>query len=294
MEITIMQIDANTINYLVNDGQIVLPYLNNEKHPWGKGWENSYGITRDDLKHGASDFIANNNHGAGLMPSGNWGYFDVDCDHDSANGKTPQEVFKPLLSLLGGGNLKRGSNWLHSTLMANKPGSQNYHFFFKTPNLNPVKFTGANAIFPSIEFANYGAPVRISAYHFLNLDMNKSFMENLSELPGYVSDAFNQIKLEKESPDPTSGQIKWWIKQPKADASTLSVDKRIALYLNKCKAPTSGGRHNTYRRILYTMVVKNGFDYKLVKNAIIQWDKANGVNQQQSDPDGFYSALTKP
>lgn len=285
-----MRITSNLIKYLVNDGQIVLPYKDGEKHPWGKGWQKSEGITIKDLQSGGAEWMEKNNMGAGLMPTGNWGWFDVDCDHNGNSNAT--DVFEPLVELLGDGNKQAGSKVLRSTLLARKPHSSNFHIYFRTPNLTPIRFTGANAIFPKIEFSNYQAPVRISDYNFLNLDYSKSFLSNMVELPAHVSELFEQVNYEKNKQDVTVNQIKFWEKPNKNVTDNISADERLSRYLSKVTPPEVGTRHNTYRRLLFTLVKKDGFDYKTVRQTLINWDKVNGVNQQGLDPDGFWCALT--
>lgn len=285
-----MRITANLIKYLVNDGQIVLPYKDGEKHPWGNDWQNSEGITIKDLQNDGAEWMQNNNMGAGLLPTGNWGWFDVDCDHGS--NLNAKEVFKPLLELLGNGDKQRGSRILRSTLIARKPNSSNFHIYFRTPNLPPIKFTGVNAVFPRIEFSNYKTPIRVSDYQFLNLNYSKPFLSNMIELPSHVSELFEQINYEKNKQDVTVNQIKFWEKPNKNVTDNISADERLSRYLSKVTPPEEGTRHNTYRRLLFTLVKKDGFDYKTVRETLINWDKVNGVNQQKLDPDGFFSALT--
>lgn len=285
-----MRITANLIKYLVNDGQIVLPYKDGEKHPWGNDWQNSEGITIKDLQNDGAEWMQNNNMGAGLLPTGNWGWFDVDCDHGS--NLNAKEVFKPLLELLGNGDKQRGSRILRSTLIARKPNSSNFHIYFRTPNLPPIKFTGVNAVFPRIEFSNYKTPIRVSDYQFLNLNYSKPFLSNMIELPSHVSELFEQINYEKNKQDVTVNQIKFWEKPNKNVTDNISADERLSRYLSKVTPPEEGTRHNTYRRLLFTLVKKDGFDYKTVRQTLINWDKVNGVNQQKLDPDGFFSALT--
>lgn len=285
-----MRISAKLINYLVMEGQIVLPYKGAEKHPWGKDWQNSEGITVKDLQNDGAEWMEKNNMGAGLLPTGNWGWFDIDCDHGS--NLNAKEVFKPLLELLGNGNKQLGSQIIRSTLIARKPNSSNFHIYFKTPNLPPLKFTGVNAIFPHIEFSNYKAPIRVSDYKFMNLDYSKPFLSNMVDLPTNVSELFEQVNYEKNKDDLTVNQIKFWEKPKANDLSNITTNERLSRYLAKVTPPEVGTRHNTYRRLLFTLVKKDGFDYKTVRQTLINWDKVNGVNQQKLDPDGFFSALT--
>lgn len=285
-----MRISAKLIKYLVMEGQIVLPYKGAEKHPWGTDWQNSEGITIKDLQNDGAEWMQNNNMGAGLLPTGNWGWFDIDCDHGT--NLNAKEVFKPLVELLGNGDKQRGSQILRSTLIARKPNSSNFHIYFKTPNLPPLKFTGVNAVFPKIEFSNYKAPIRVSDYKFLNLNYSKPFLSNMIELPSHVSELFEQINYEKNKDDLTVNQIKFWEKPKSSDLSNISTNERLSRYLAKVTPPTEGGRHNFYRRLIYTLVKKDGFDYDTVRETLINWDKINGVNQQKLDPDGFFSALT--
>lgn len=272
------RINASVIHYFVNQGLLVLPYRDGEKHPALKDWAH-HPLSMDDVnvKH-ADQYLSNNGHGAGLLPDGTWGFFDLDSDH--GEGVTIEDVVKPLQAIFGD-----DADLLHKTLIAKKPGVDNYHLFFGTSASLHAKYTGNRQLAPGLEFANFGAPVRISDYQFLNLDTSLPFTSQIIYLPDHV-ERFLQSLSEDVSATSNRPAVKY------TATHTGNVRERLTRYLSKVTPPKVGTRHNTYRRLLITLVNKDGFQFDEVKAALVDFDKKTGVNQQTLDPSGFWSVFS--
>lgn len=273
------RINSNVIHYFVNQGLLVLPYRNGEKHPALKDWAH-HPLSMEDVnvKH-ADQYLADHGHGAGLLPDESWGFFDLDSDH--GEGVTISDVVKPLQQIFGD-----DADLLHKTLIAKKPGVDNYHLFFGTSSNLHVKYTGTRQLAPGLEFANFGSPVRISDYRFLNLDTSLPFTSQIIYLPDHVERFLSSLS-EDVSATSNRPVVKYTAKH------SGSVRERLTKYLSKVEPPKVGTRHTTYRRLVVTLVNRDGFNLEDVKDALVDFDKKTGINQRITDPDGFWSVFTK-
>ena len=64
-------------------------------------------------------------------------------------------------------------------------------------------------------------------------------------------------------------------------------------YLKKVAPFEDGGRSTSYRKLVYTMVVKNGMPYELVKPLVDTWD-ASTIDFASEEPYEYEHATRNP
>lgn len=240
-------------SYFLEQGYQVLPITPTHKYPaYIDDWQNFRFSGVNEL----ASYI-NRGYGLGLMPNNDFVYFDLDTDHGDYNGL---ENFKGLVSHC-------------DSLYAIKSKSKNLHMFYKYPGFD-FRFTGNQAILPGVECSTRDSFIRIEpAYEFRGLDLTIPFEDQLNNMNQKLTEIL-RISRPIEKPYKTKSKRKH------------HIDK----YLAKIPPFEVGSRSQSYRQLVYTMVVKNGMQYDEVREAIIQWDK-DTIDFQDDEPDQFFHAI---
>lgn len=236
----------NVVSYLLNQGVQVIPLAPDKKYPTMKGWQNYNIQTPKEL-----ECYIKTGHGFGIKPNGDWCYFDLDGDHvEGVNGvETFYSAFENISDA--------------ATIYAKKPNSDNLHLFYRNNIHSHERYTGNDAIADGVEFSARDSQVRIEpAYEFKNLDLGLPFLEQLSLIPEQLEPALMPVARPKRQYKPAKARA-----------------NNIARYLAACEPFPEGERSSSYRKLIYTMVIKWGMPYDEVKPAVDSWDKENGGYQ---------------
>lgn len=242
-------------HYFINQGTHVVALTPNKKYPNYKGWHTKR-LTIEQI-----DRALNNGYGLGIVPHGEFVVVDLDADHESgANGVD---------------NFTANFD-TNPTLTGYKHNSINEHRFYKNNYDLNIRKTGDNAIIDGVDiFTKDNLITTLPFYDFDGLDLNKPFLDQLSQSP----ERFELLKVYEDKP----------IEQPKSNYTKHNIDN----YLKKVDPFTEGGRSAGYRKLTYTMVIRRGMNYDSVRDALIKWD-AEGINYQGEEPAQFYHSIRNP
>lgn len=247
------------VRYFWEQGYQVIPLNPGKKQPLFKGWP--HWRTSDPTR---LDTAVKMGWGFGLKPNqSDFAFIDVDNDHKAGeDGSGQLEKIMPEIS----------------TVSQTKVGGTNRHYFFKLSEPHSWRFTGEQEIATGVEVASRDAQVRIfPGYTFDNLDLSRSFDEQLEAIPENISYVLDAM-----------------VPTPKPHFAHGKYHKGYAeKYLKKVPIPQPGERQSKYRYLTYHMTVKLGMPYDDVVKALTQWD-ATGANFQTADPAGFTHALRMP
>lgn len=242
-------------HYFINQGIHVVALKPKKKYPNYKGWQ-SKRLTIEQV-----DRALNKGYGLGIVPHGEFVVVDLDADHEGgANGI---ENFI--------------ANFDHyATITAYKDNSTNEHRFYQnTYGLN-IRKTGDNAIIDGVDiFSKDNLITTLPFYYFDGLDLNKPFLEQLGPSP----ERFELLRVYEDKP----------VEAPKSNFTKHNIEN----YLKKVPQFEVGGRSSSYRKLIYTMVVRRGMVYEDARDAIIKWD-ADGINYQEEEPTQFYHSIRNP
>ena len=244
------------VKYLLQNGVQVIPLAPGKKYPTFNDWQNSTVDMRDLEKYIITG------HGFGIKPNGDWCYIDLDGDHtDGVDG---------VINFFSAIPRKAAQ-----TLYARKEGSKNLHLFYQNNLHTNLRATGDSALLPGVEFSARDSQVRINpAYVFQNLDLTKSFLEQLAPIPRQLEPALTPVV------------------KPESYKTTKQRANNISAYLRKVSAFERGERSMQYRKLIFVMVVKWGMPYDEVKTAVDAWDLQNGAFQL--DEPSQYEHATRP
>lgn len=249
------------VRYFWEQGYQVIPYRPGYKDPRFRNWENWR--TNDPSR---LDSAIKQGWGFGILPNtDDFCFIDVDNDHsDDENGS---EELKQILPDF-------------DTVSATKIGGTNQHLFFAVPSgIHHWNFTGSQAIATGVELANCRHPVRLfPGYCFDNIDLSKSFREQLEELPSNLSDI-----LDAMSP----------VENTRVYHNVSNSKKQCVAYLKKVTPPSKGNRNSLYRYLTYHLVCDFNLDYQTVKDELTVWDNQH-AQYQVEDPIGFETATRDP
>ena len=210
-------------------------------------------LTKDEICRAISQ-----GWGIGIKPNDDFVVVDLDSDHGEYDGVS---------------NFNNNFGDQH-TLLAMKDESNNQHLFFKNTYNLKVRLTGNASILDGVDIFTRDNEIRsLPAYEFLNLDYNRPFIEQLSESPRQ----FELLKFYESKPETYKPHGK----------------HNIDNYLKKVDPFSTGSRSESYRRLIYTMVVKNGMAYDDVKQAVDEWD-AKTIDFQSEEPDQYEHATREP
>ena len=105
---------------------------------------------------------------------------------------------------------------------------------------------------------------------------------NMQRGQGYgMNSIFHRISVRKYEDKP--------VEVPKSNFTKHNIEN----YLKKVPQFEVGGRSASYRKLIYTMVVRRGMVYEDARDAIIKWD-ADGINYQEEEPTQFYHSIRNP
>lgn len=242
-------------HYFINQGIHVVALTPKKKYPNYKGWQTKR-LTIEQI-----DRALDKGYGLGIVPHGEFVVVDLDADHEGgANGV---ENFTA--------NFKT-----YRTLTALKQNSTNEHLFYKNNfNLN-IRKTGDNAIIDGVDiFTKDNLITTLPFYSFDGLDLTAPFLDQLLPSP----ERFELLKVYEDKP----------VEVPKSNFTKHNIEK----YLKKVPQFEVGGRSASYRKLIYTMVVRRGMVYEDARDAIIKWD-ADGINYQKEEPTQFYHSIRNP
>lgn len=241
--------------YFIDNSIHVVALDPGKKYPTYKNWQHGR-LSKEQMIR-----AINKGYGVGIIPHGDFVVVDIDTDHkDGANG----------LDYFNG--VYQGSE----TLTAYKENSNNQHRFYRNTYNLDIKLVSNEAIMPGVEiFTKHQQLTTLPFYEFDNLDLNIPFLEQLADSPA----DFNQLhKYER--------------KQRYSKQSNFS-NHNINNYLAKIEPFSVGSRSESYRKLMFTMVVKNGMPYEDVYEAIREWD-ANTIDYQSEESYQFEHAIREP
>lgn len=242
--------------YFYRNNIQILPITPNHKYPaYIKEWQNFSFKNEQEIE----EYI-NKGYGLGIKPNMDFCYFDLDSDHGEYDGV---ENFKQVVPHV-------------DSICAVKPDSKNVHIFYQSPDFR-FRLTGNEAITQGVECSNSDSFIRIEpAYHFVNLDFNKPFISQLASMSEFLEELI-KVSLPIKRPYETK----------------KNRTHHISNYLAKISPFEVGSRSESYRKLVYTMCIKNDMPYDEVREAIIKWDSKN-INFQDSEPSQFFHAIREP
>lgn len=241
--------------YFIDNGIHVVALDPGKKYPTYKNWQRGR-LSKEQMKR-----AINKGYGVGIIPHGDFVVVDLDTDHkDGSNGLEYYNAVYPN----------------SDTLTAYKDGSDNQHRFYKNTYSLNVKLTSNEALMPGVElFTKNQQLTTLPFYDFDNLDLTRPFLEQLSASPK----GFELLhKYER--------------KQREIHQSNFT-HHNIENYLAKIEPFEAGTRSESYRKLMFTMVVKNGMPYEDVYEAIRDWD-AKTIDYQSEEPYQFEHAIREP
>lgn len=242
-------------HYFINQGIHVVALTPKKKYPNYKGWQTKR-LTIEQV-----DRALDNGYGLGIVPHGEFVVVDLDVDHEyGANG-----VYNFTNNF---------DNEL--TITAYKEKSSNQHRFYRNNYDLNIRKTGDNAIIDGVDiFTKDNLITTLPFYEFYGLDLRKPFLEQLAPSP----ERFELLKVYEDKP----------VEVPKSNFTKHNIEN----YLKKVPQFEVGGRSASYRKLIYTMVVRRGMVYEDARDAIIKWD-ADGINYQEEEPTQFYHSIRNP
>ena len=242
-------------HYFINQGIHVVALTPKKKYPNYKGWQTKR-LTIEQV-----DRALDNGYGLGIVPHGEFVVVDLDADHEGgANGV---ENFSANFET-------------YRTLTAYKPNSTNEHLFYKNNFGLNIRKTGDNAIIDGVDiFTKDNLITTLPFYKFDGLDLTSPFLDQLLPSP----ERFELLKVYEDKP----------VEAPKSNFTKHNIEN----YLKKVPQFEVGGRSASYRKLIYTMVVRRGMVYEDARDAIIKWD-ADGINYQEEEPTQFYHSIRNP
>lgn len=260
MEVLFMSSDILIVGiYFYRQGYQVLPYEKNSKHPFGKNWSDFRFKNEAEL----TKWVESGND-LGLLPNNDFIWVDLDTDHGDYNGR--ENYFDFITNA-------------DPSIFAYKPLSDNLHIFYK-PSIK-IQQTGDKSLLEGVEISSQTMPIRINgSYLFQNLDLARPFIEQLYDLPDKI------IKLHELMN--RSVPIKNHSKKQK-----VYKKHNIVNYLKKVAPFEAGGRSTSYRKLVYTMVKKNGMPYELVKPLVDKWDEST-IGFASEEPSEYEHATRNP
>lgn len=241
--------------YFIDNGIHVIALDPGKKYPTYKNWQRGR-LSKEQMQR-----AINKGYGVGIIPHGDFVVVDIDTDHkDGSNGLDYYNAVYPN----------------SDTLTAYKDGSNNEHRFYQNTYSLNVKLVSNEAIIPGVEiFTKNQQITTLPFYEFDNLDMSRPFLEQLSASPK----GFEQLH-------------KYEHKQREVHQSNFT-HHNIENYLAKIKPFEAGSRSESYRKLMFTMVVKNRMPYEDVYEAIRDWD-AKTIDYQSEEPYQFEHAIREP
>lgn len=259
-EVKEMRDKIDLLYYLVDNQVHIIPLAPGSKHPKIKDWLN-YWV--DDWK---IPYYVANGYGFGIIPDETWLYIDIDCDHTSGSDglSNAKEIIK---------------DEEFNTLTAKKHGSRNLHLFYRNTNQFDVfRYTGNKAVRDGVEVSSKRSQVRIFPdYKFTNLDMTKPFMDQLLPRP---------VALE-----PTPEKVHKVVNH-NIGSKRMSI-KALKSYLSKVEEFEPGTRSDSYRTLMYTLVIKNNCNPITAKKYVDEWDESHG-NFKKDDEASYEHATRNP
>lgn len=243
-------------NYFIDNGIHVVALTPGKKYPNYKNWQ-TVSLSKSQISR-----AINNGYGLGIVPHNNFIVVDLDVDHeDNVNGKANfdfnfREVVEPLT--------------------AYKENSQNEHRFYQNTYNLDIRLTGNNAILSGVDiFTKDNLITTLPFYDFDNLDLTIPFIDQLPKAP---------VQME---------QLHAWEHQTPKQENSKYRKHNIKNYLAKVEPFSEGGRSEGYRKLMFTMVIKNGMPYEDVYEAIRDWD-AKTIDYQSEEPYQFEHAIREP
>jgi hypothetical protein len=260
MEVLFMSSDTLNVGlYFYRQGYQVLPYEKGSKHPFCKNWSDFRFKTEEEL----TKWVESGND-LGLLPNNDFIWVDLDTDHGDYDGR--ENYFDFITNA-------------DPSIFAYKPLSDNLHIFYK-PSIK-IQQTGDKSILEGVEISSQIMPIRINgSYIFQNLYLDRPFINQLYDLPDKI------IKLHELMNRPVP--IKNHSKKQK-----VYKKHNIVNYLKKVAPFEDGGRSTSYRKLIYTMVVKNGMPYELVKPLVDKWDQST-IDFASEEPYEYEHATRYP
>ena len=242
-------------NYFIDNGIHVVALDPGKKYPTYKNWQKGR-LSKEQMNRAIKK-----GYGVGIVPHGDFVVVDIDNDHkDGSNGLGYYKVTYPN----------------SDTLTAYKEGSKNEHRFYQNTYSLNVKLVSNEAIMPGVEiFTKNQQITTMPFYEFDNLDLNVPFLEQLADSPA----DFNQLHQYER-------------KQIYTKQSNFT-NHNIKNYLAKIEPFSVGSRSESYRKLVFTMVVKNNMPYEDVRDAIIEWD-ADTIDYQGEEPYQFEHSIREP
>lgn len=241
--------------YFIDNGIHVIALDPGKKYPTYKNWQRGR-LSKEQMKR-----AINKGYGVGIIPHGDFVVVDLDTDHkDGSNG---------LLNF-------EGTYENAYTLTGYKETSYAQHRFYQNNyNLN-IKLVGNDSILPGVEiFTKNQQITTLPFYQFDGLNLDKPFLQQLAACP---------VRFEQLH--------KYEHKQREVHQSNFT-HHNINNYLAKIKPFEAGSRSESYRKLMFTMVVKNGMPYEDVYEAIRDWD-AKTIDYQSEEPYQFEHAIREP
>lgn len=260
MEVLFMSSDTLNVGlYFYRQGYQVLPYEKGSKHPFSKNWSDFRFKNEAEL----TKWVESGND-LGLLPNNDFIWVDLDTDHGDYDGR--ENYFDFITNA-------------DPSVFAYKPLSDNLHIFYK-PSIE-IQQTGDKSLLDGVEISSQVMPIRINgSYLFQNLDLARPFIDQLYDLPDKI------IKLHELMNRPVP--IKNHSKKQK-----IYKSHNIVNYLKKVAPFEDGGRSTSYRKLIYTMVVKNGMPYELVKPLVDKWDEST-IGFASEEPSEYEHATRNP
>lgn len=242
-------------NYFIDNGIHVVALDPGKKYPTYKNWQKGR-LSKEQMNRAIKK-----GYGVGIVPHGDFVVVDIDNDHkDGSNGLGYYKITYPN----------------SDTLTAYKEGSKNEHRFYQNTYSLNVKLVSNEAIMPGVEiFTKNQQITTMPFYEFDNLDLNVPFLEQLADSPA----DFNQLHQYER-------------KQRYTKQSNFT-NHNIKNYLAKIEPFSVGSRSESYRKLVFTMVVKNNMPYEDVRDAIIEWD-ADTIDYQGEEPYQFEHSIREP
>lgn len=241
--------------YFIDNGIHVIALDPGKKYPTYKNWQRGR-LSKEQIQR-----AINKGYGVGVIPHDDFVVVDIDTDHkDGSNGLDYYNAVYPD----------------SDTLTAYKEGSNNQHRFYQNTYSLNIKLTSNEALMPGVElFTKNQQLTTLPFYDFDNLDLTRPFLEQLSASPK----EFEQLH-------------KYEHKQRDVHQSNFT-HHNIENYLAKIEPFEVGSRSESYRKLMFTMVVKNGMPYEDVYEAIREWD-AKTIDYQSEEPYQFEHAIREP
>lgn len=244
---------------LITSGVQTLPVIPNGKRPPFNDWQDYY-LDMDT----AHRFISKG-FGIGIKPNNDFIYIDIDNDH-----KSDSKGSDSLTGIITPDELK--------TLSQTKLGGNNRHLFYKYNDRYKGRFTGNQELLKGVEVSSERSFIRVFPnYQFDTRELLEvgNFYECLNDFPSSLQPFFTHSNIIT----------------PRRNKKRL--DGNIRAYLRKVQPFTEGSRQQSYRMLIFNMVIKNEMPYNDVVKAVEEWDRENG-NYQDEEPDQFYHALRDP